>query len=176
MDSRNEHPCGKADVVKSLSAKIPYSSPDHPLPCRLIPKARQATVAEHLEMSHHRIGKALNHICPPGSSGRDTDTDTHTVTDTVFRALRPAFSCNCKVWRASGTCASTSPWASCLLFADIPSLIRGRVSSLSHEEMVTQLMGVVHCACSAPALTAVLQAASTASSGLKWTCLISGFT
>jgi len=35
---------GKADVVKSLSANIPYSSPDHPLPCRSIPTARQATV------------------------------------------------------------------------------------------------------------------------------------
>jgi hypothetical protein len=58
-------PGGKADVVKSLSAKIPYLSPDHPLPCLLMPKFRQATGAEHLEMSHHRIGKVLNHICLP---------------------------------------------------------------------------------------------------------------
>ncbi len=86
---------GKADVVKSLSAKIPYSSPDHTLPCLLIQKARQATDAEHLEMSHHRIGKALNHICLPGGSGSGSDTDTHTVT--VFRALCPALSCTCKV-------------------------------------------------------------------------------
>ena len=59
---------GKADVVKSLSAKIPYSSPDHTLPCLLMPKARQATGAEHIEMSHHRIGKAFNHICLPGGT------------------------------------------------------------------------------------------------------------
>jgi hypothetical protein len=53
-------------VVKILSSKIPYSSPDHPLPCRSMTKARQATGTEHLEMSHHRIGEALNHICLPG--------------------------------------------------------------------------------------------------------------
>ncbi len=35
----------KADVVKSLSAKIPYSSPDHTLPCLLMQKpVRQQTL------------------------------------------------------------------------------------------------------------------------------------
>ncbi len=76
---RYDCPSGKADVVKSLSAKIPCSSPDHPLPCLLISQARQATGAEHPEMSHHRIGKALNHICLPGDSVAISKASRHFV-------------------------------------------------------------------------------------------------
>jgi hypothetical protein len=74
-----EHPGGEADVAKSLSAKIPYSSPDHPVPCPSMPEARQATGAEHLAMSHHRIGKALTHICLPGGKVSISKTLRHCV-------------------------------------------------------------------------------------------------
>jgi hypothetical protein len=57
-----------------------------------MPYARQATGAEHLKKSHHRIGKALNHICLPGG-GADIRTIpfTHTHTDTFLERFAPSF-------------------------------------------------------------------------------------
>jgi hypothetical protein len=50
-----------------------------------MPKARQATGTEQLKMSHHRIGKALNHVCLARRSRRYQQG---------FEALCPAFSGN----------------------------------------------------------------------------------